>query len=365
MSDDQAPTRTARSTKRRRLYVFAGVVVLAALVGIAWRAATAPHYYSTSRSLAVVAFPDPDHAWVAGDIWTNGGTSITGGVIESTANGGTTWKLQTSSGQWSDPTSVAFANTRCGWMLQSWNVANQPNVLLATTDGGVTWRSQDLGTQASIFGIACAGAAHAWAVGWAGANGGVILATRDGGVHWRKQYLTSRGNLNEVAFADVRHGWAVGDGVIVATSDGGAHWKLQDRVPQYYLNDVVCADASHAWAIGNDGSSRGVILATADGGATWEVQYARKGYLLSLAFAGAMHGWAVGLNGTILATTDGGDSWKRQRSGTGLDLYDVAFADGRHGIVVGDSFQGDDPLAQKLNGSIILRTTDGGATWTH
>lgn len=367
-----APVLPARRTvaQRRRLYILASVVLVAVLAGVAWRAVTAPHYYSTSRSLAVVAFPDLSHAWVAGDYWTNGDTGIAGGVIESTTSGGTRWTLQTSSAQWSDPTSVAFANARCGWLLESWNATMQPNVLLATTDGGVAWRTQGLPTQASIFGIACVGTSHAWAVGWEGDNGGIILATTDGGAHWKRQALTSHGNLEEVAFADAEHGWAVGDGVIVATIDGGTDWKQQGPVTNYYLSDVACADTRHAWAVGTSPSNRDVILATMDGGTTWRVQYIGSGQnskgqvgYSAVAFADALHGWVVGLGGTILATTDGGRTWKPQQSGTTVLLHDVAFANARDGLVVGDYIEGDDPLAGKLDGSVILHTTNGGATW--
>ena len=351
------PRRTA--AQRRRLYTVASVVLLAFVAGVVWGT---PHYFSTSQSLSVVAFPGPHHAWVGGDYWTNGGTSIAGGIIHATVDGGANWTKQTSPTQWSDPVGIAFANARCGWMVESWQQM-KPYTVLATTDGGATWRVQDLGTPASISGIACADSAHAWAVG-----DGVVVATTDGGAHWRQQYTTKAGGpggLLSVACADARYGWAVGDGIILATDDGGARWKRQGRVSRYYLDDVACTDADHAWVVGEDGSNRGVTLATANGGATWGLQFRCKDGLSSLAFTDVRHGWAVGFDGTLLATTDGGDSWTSQHSGTSLDLQDVAFADDLHGIVVGDSFSGDDPLAEKLNGCIILRTTDGGVTWMH
>ena len=99
-------------------------------------------------------------------------------------------------------------------------------------------------------------------------------------------------------------------------------------------------------------------------GATWRRQYTGTAiHLSSVAFADARHGWVVGSGGTILATTAGGDSWSPQRSGTRMDLYDVAFADASHGLAVGDTFKGDDPMAQQFIGSVILRTTDGGGDW--
>jgi photosystem II stability/assembly factor-like uncharacterized protein len=53
----------------------------------------------------------------------------------------------------------------------------------------------------------------------------------------------------------------------------------------------------------------------------------------------------------ILRTTDGGATWTPQSSGTTEFLEGVAFTDANTGTVVG-------------SGGTILRTADGGATWT-
>ena len=61
--------------------------------------------------------------------------------------------------------------------------------------------------------------------------------------------------------------------------------------------------------------------------------------------------WAVGYWGTLLHSPDAGANWTRAHSGTTATLYDVSFADARHGWAVGEA-------------GLILRSTDGGATWT-
>ena len=60
---------------------------------------------------------------------------------------------------------------------------------------------------------------------------------------------------------------------------------------------------------------------------------------------------AVGALGTILRTTDGGDTWTPQSSGTTNFLNGVSFVDANTGTAVGGE-------------GTILRTTDGGDTWT-
>ena len=67
--------------------------------------------------------------------------------------------------------------------------------------------------------------------------------------------------------------------------------------------------------------------------------------------ADADRGWAVGTGGTILKTTDGGASWSVQTAPVGDALHSVDAVDGNHAWVAVGSF-GD-----------ILRTTDGGSTW--
>src|SRR5690349_20788422 len=60
--------------------------------------------------------------------------------------------------------------------------------------------------------------------GWAVGRDATILATRDGGETWRALDRGDR-NLYGVAFADLNIGWVVGDGgTIRATRDGGATW---------------------------------------------------------------------------------------------------------------------------------------------
>jgi photosystem II stability/assembly factor-like uncharacterized protein len=69
-----------------------------------------------------------------------------------------------------------------------------------------------------------------------------------------------------------------------------------------------------------------------------------------VSFTDANTGTAVGSNGVIVRTTDGGATWSQQQSGVLFDLFDVSFLDADNGIAVGDV-------------GIIVRTTDSGATW--
>ncbi len=85
--------------------------------------------------------------------------------------------------------------------------------------------------------------------------------------------------------------------------------------------------------------------------------------LRSVYFLDDMRGWAVGGAGILLATSDGGQTWQVKRRSSEDTLWDVYFADPETGwLLVERSIH-----KLKTNDetrSYILKTKDGGATWT-
>ncbi len=248
--------------------------------------------------------------------------------------------------------SVCFADVDHGWSVGA------AGLILATTDGGGHWVTQDSGITDHLNSVDFADADHGWAVGAAG----TVVATTDGGATWVAQAsgITAAATLESVAFADDSDGWAAGfegfDGLIYATTDGGAHWTLQSAGATQDLESIDCADADHGWAVGYNGA----ILATTDGGANWALQASgTTDALKSVDFVDAAHGWAVGWgSGAIVATTDGGAHWTNQTApGTANHLYSVHFTDATHGWAADSNADGS------IAGE-VLATTDGGANWT-
>jgi len=72
--------------------------------------------------------------------------------------------------------------------------------------------------------------------------------------------------------------------------------------------------------------------------------------LLSVWFVNPSVGWTVGTGGMILKTTDGGATWSIQRSNTTSALRGVRFLNEQTGFACG------------MNATIV-KTTDGGSTW--
>jgi photosystem II stability/assembly factor-like uncharacterized protein len=89
-----------------------------------------------------------------------------------------------------------------------------------------------------------------------------------------------------------------------------------------------------------------------NGGVTWHKHANEEDVVLNkVSFVSPDYGWIVGEFGTILKTTDGGITWSRQRSGIDkTSLFGVSFVDETHGWCVGQD-------------GVALTTQDGGATW--
>jgi photosystem II stability/assembly factor-like uncharacterized protein len=331
-----------------------------------------------------ITFVDATHGWAVGYKSDSSGNPA-GGLILVTSDGGATWQAQDASSAGGDAEfySVSFVDAKHGWVVGDESDSSgvyMGSVVLATRDGGATWHAQSrTGNNAELYSVTFVDAKHGWAVGHKDVsnNGnpvGLILATSNGGATWRAQDASSAGSgvgLDSVSFVDAVHGWAVGgrgddngdsvDGVILATSDGGTTWQAQDASSAGSptgLNAVSFVDATHGWAVGARGGSNGsqmghvgVILATSDGGTTWQVQDASSAggdaQLYSVSFVDATHGWAVGdsvdsdkgyADGAILTTSNGGATWQAQNAssaGSPAELDSVSFVDATHGWAAG------------------------------
>jgi photosystem II stability/assembly factor-like uncharacterized protein len=98
---------------------------------------------------------------------------------------------------------------------------------------------------------------------------------------------------------------------------------------------------------------RGHVLISSDNGASWrQVEVPTRAMLTAVAFVDNEVGVAVGHDSVIIRTTDGGDTWTQVYSAPEDEapLFDVWFADADNGFALG------------AYGS-FFRTADGGLTW--
>jgi len=177
-----------------------------------------------------------------------------------------------------------------------------------------------------------------------------------------------QGTCSGLHFADASTGWLAAGFVIYKTTDGGETWAMTSIPPigGSMFSDISLADlhffgAMNGWAVGiqitfNMGppTFQGIVVRTTDGGANWMPAQSLSGGFQQpnggqdVHFADASTGW-IATQG-ILKSTDGGATWTKQET-TISSVRAVHFLNGLIGWAVGS------------NGSII-HTTDGGTTWT-
>ena len=265
-----------------------------------------------------------------------------------------TWITQ-QSGTTSPLNAIYFTDTNTGYIVGYYGT------ILKTVNGGTTWTAQTSGTPYILTSVFFTDSNIGYAVGWYG----TILKTINGGITWTALTSGVSFALYSVHFTDANTGYVViGDsgGGILKTVDGGSTWTIQDSgatVPLYsifFTGNTVCAVGFEIMLESNNGD--------------WAVQnnyiYTNSN-LNSVYFTDTNTGYSVGSGGTILNTIDGGKTWRAQTSGTTNDLYSVYFSDVNTGYAVGGSLiwsdSGIDIVGKPYIGT-ILKTTNGGATWT-
>ena len=161
-----------------------------------------------------------------------------------------------------------------------------------------------------ILGAAAVGQAADEAVPGVAQDDPVLLATE-------KEPLATKSLMLDVTSAASR-AIAVGERGHILVSESRQDWRQVEGVPTRATLTAVTAIGDDAWAVGHDG----IILHSGDGGLTWQRQRLslrapdsdpddpRIGApLLDTLFLDAKHGFAVGAYSMLLETTDGGATW--------------------------------------------------------
>ena len=339
----------------------------------------------SGTQLSGVSFVSAQESWVAGTKMLhtiNGGTTWTTIAQDCPVNGkiqffqgGRGWALQspeyydscfvlrtTDNGlSWTPQmyngdtirTLVAFdfANDSTGWAVGS------GGDIFHTSNGGASWSRQTSGTSGRLIGVKATNHLNAWVAG----DGGLILRTTDGGAHWFPQAgnpSTAAINLRAVQFADTLHGWAAGShGMVLRTTNGGGDWTPMSTGVSFELKHIAVLDPQTVWVAGESDS----VPHTTDGGASWNTFVADNTHPWNygtplIAHAGSDHLWI--LADSVYRSTDGGTSWTGHEweSSTSLPYpTGFLFSDENTGWICTQGDQG---------GGSILRTGDGGVTWS-
>ena len=250
--------------------------------------------------------------------------------------------------------------------------------ILRTADGGQSWESVPVATDADLYRVDFVNEREGWAAGGRIRNaktnksmrhdkrGGYayIFHTTDGGKTWECQYGERGRHLFGLDFVNEQVGYAAGErGFLLKTVDGGEHWTVIPTTGTLnWLYGLVFRDAMNGFAVGQNET----VLRTRDGGRSWQrlsAEADRKPFgfrpiYRDIALAGATV-CVVGQNGAVVISRDGGETWNpaatffKDELRDLMDLRSVTFVTPKRGYAVGEL------------GARILVTDDGGASWSY
>ena len=210
--------------------------------------------------LAGLRFADREHGWVYGEM----------GALFFTGDGGRSWSRQRVPTRHL-LLGAAFLDAQTGWLSgggvtllktsdggATWRagavflppvVKESPRDVARDPAGQAESDARPIGGR-RLNAVWFATPERGWAVG----GEGVILATADGGQTWRPQASGVGDDLYDVRFFDESEGWAVGrNGAMLHTADGGRTWADAERLTTHALERIHTA-GRRAWAAGFGGT---------------------------------------------------------------------------------------------------------------
>lgn len=242
---------------------------------------------------------------------------------------------------------ILFINDSVGFVAGGNRFYNA--AILKTSDGGDTWNYQRFPDEnTGIYGITHTLFHRLYTIGWMG----MLNTSDDEGNSWQKKQ-TRYEEYKDLAFAHEGRGVAVGGisfitGYMMYLNARGDVIKRDSL--GYELNDIENVDGCTAYICGY-----GVVYKTADSMKTWELLDVKNDDFTAIhAYKDGVL-WMCGYNGSIFRSGDGGQNWQKKRNGndatkTRYRLLDIAFADALHGYAVGEN-------------GLVIGTDDGGEHW--
>lgn len=218
--------------------------------------------------------------------------------------------------------------------------------ILRSVDQARTWVTAQNPSAAALTGVSFGDAQHGWAVG----HDAIILATTDGGVSWTRQWQGE--NLSDsfldVLALDATHVIAVGAyGLCLKTTDAGRTWTRQRILEDdYHLNHLTRGPTGTLYLAGEHGT----LLRSTDRGTTWSpIPTPYDGSFYGILPLGERRILAYGLRGRVYRSEDDGGTWQLVTTpepvllATGVQTTSgaILLAGGARGLVVATGAGGE------------------------
>ncbi len=189
-----------------------------------------------------------------------------------------------------------------------------------------------------------------------------VLSAQKG---WNVNRARGTGDLISVYFTSSKVGWVAGDkGYLAHTKDGGKSWRRKILNTVANINEIYFRNDENGYLVAGR-----KMFVTRDGGNSWREELIvnprefRDGIpeFLSIRFNSRKQGFIVGtvidkndegnvIGSLLLRTMDGGESWSRIIVPTKVELFHLDFDGKSRGWIVGDK-------------GTILSTIDSGNRW--
>lgn len=231
-------------------------------------------------------FLNPDDGWVMADRGAAAGSMAVD--IYRTTDGGATWTKVQSAGPQNqdqpgalpfggDKSGMAFKNMQDGW-IGGIQLIMGHSYLYRTTDGGITWTSQDL----AIPDAYASSSVLVFAPKFFSDQDGILAViletqvqsidfymTRDGGQSW--QSTTVMQNQEAYDIASMQDIWVWSGSTLSVSHDSAQTWaSLTPEIPlQGKIQQLEFINPNTGWAISMDSQENMHLYQTQDGGNTW------------------------------------------------------------------------------------------------
>lgn len=184
-----------------------------------------------------------------------------------------------------------------------------------------------------------------------------VCGTGDHGLLQKLQAERAASGASPLSFSDVQFlsadtGRAAGNGFMIGTSDGGCHFQ-EIYEGQWNFKQIDFPDNVHGWALATvKDTAASYLIATTDGGSTWKRMTDTANVFDSIDFKDSKQGFGYSLTSTYY-TKDGGRTWRLIPTPANTRGAEFTSASSGYAVVVA-------PGA----GYRIMKTSDGGATWS-
>jgi len=246
-------------------------------------------------------------------------------------------------------------------------VVGSSGVISKTTDGGVTWNPlTPPQTDWAFFQMNIISPTEIYAVGAAD----FLYKSTDLGTTWTplpiQPVVGALGPVDTLVFYSLEKVGSslviAGDvGIVAKSTDGGMTWATNNfQLTTTLFNDVKeVPNTKTVVAVGRQRSigTRQVLRSTDLGGSWSAIDTSVDTDLQGVSFVDSQIGYACGTNSQVLKTTDGGLTWTpvTRPTATNFTLQAIEFVDANTGWVIVN--------LGVVSGGNIFKTTDGGMTW--